>query len=161
MITISVVFLSVITPYNLVYGYRPFAVIYCLCLQANQEVLKGLLIHTITNVPDNTMSLPCKRRDFSYTILPTYQTTRWHYHLNVRPRLEPYTQILTVRHSQAVETSASRERTQWLSFSWEDHPHWPVCRFLQATEVTLLQSVPSCFLHFLLNFLFGCSNAGC
>jgi len=50
------------TPCSLVYGHRTFAVTYCLCLQANLEVWKGLFIYTSTHVPDNTMSLPCKRQ---------------------------------------------------------------------------------------------------
>jgi len=56
------VFLWVMKPCSLVYGHRPFAVTYCLCLQKYLELWKGLFIHTSTNVPDNTMSLPCKRQ---------------------------------------------------------------------------------------------------
>ena len=68
------VFLWVMTPCSLVYRHRRFAVIYCLCLQANQEVWKGFFIHTITNVPDNTMSLPCKRQTVPGA---TYSDTHW------------------------------------------------------------------------------------
>jgi hypothetical protein len=120
------VFLWVMTAYSLVYWHWHFGVTYCPFLQKNLEVRKMFYIPTISKVPDYTMSLPCKRQ-----IAPG-----------------PHTQILTVRQTQAAGTSASRERTRWLSVSCEDHLHWPVCRLLQATEVTLLLS--SCLASLLL-----------
>ena len=62
LITISMVFLGVMTPCSPVYGHRCFGPTYCLCLQTNLEEWKGVFIHTSISVPDNTMSLPCKRQ---------------------------------------------------------------------------------------------------